>query len=88
MQKSGAVWQNNLCTFFDPHVCASNLFPVPRELGHNQQALYCYGKVYNLDPSMLNALWDRATLAKEIGELKIVCDLHPFLTCSDCGPVG
>ncbi|EPS96052.1 hypothetical protein FOMPIDRAFT_1151328 [Fomitopsis schrenkii] len=40
------------------------------ELGYNQQALYCYGKVYNLDPSMLNALWDRATLAKEIGELR------------------
>ncbi|KAH9921621.1 TPR-like protein [Fomitopsis serialis] len=40
------------------------------ELGYNQQALYCYGKVYSLDPSNLNALWDRATLAKEIGELK------------------
>ncbi|TFY64254.1 hypothetical protein EVJ58_g2743 [Rhodofomes roseus] len=40
------------------------------ELVYNQQALYCYGKVYSLDPSNLNALWDRATLAKEIGELK------------------
>ncbi|KAH9065441.1 TPR-like protein [Lactarius vividus] len=39
-----------------------------RELGFNQQALYCYGKVYGLDPSNLNALWDRAALAKEIGD--------------------
>ncbi|KAL6299826.1 TPR-like protein [Sparassis latifolia] len=39
-------------------------------LGYNQQALYCFGKVYSLDPSNVNALWDRATLAKDIGELK------------------
>ena len=49
------------------------------ELGYNQQALYCYGKVYNLDPSNLNALWDRATLAKEIGELKTVAVLIDLL---------
>ncbi|PCH42829.1 TPR-like protein [Wolfiporia cocos MD-104 SS10] len=41
------------------------------QLGSNQQALYCYGKIYSLDPTNVNALWDRATLAKEIGELKI-----------------
>ncbi|GBE87309.1 TPR-like protein [Sparassis crispa] len=39
-------------------------------LGYNQQALYCFGKLYSLDPSNVNALWDRATLAKDIGELK------------------
>ncbi|KAH9969571.1 TPR-like protein [Russula dissimulans] len=39
-----------------------------RELGFNQQALYCYGKVHSLDPSNLNALWDRAALAKEIDD--------------------
>ncbi|KAI9512391.1 TPR-like protein [Russula earlei] len=39
-----------------------------REMGFNQQALYCYGKVHSLDPSNLNALWDRAALAKEIGD--------------------
>lgn len=46
-----------------------------RELGYNQQALYCYGKLYSLDPTNVTALWDRATLAKEIGELRIV---RPF----------
>src|ERR1700761_6149833 len=43
-----------------------------RTLGFNQQALYCYGKVYGLDPSNLNALWDRAALAKEIGDNRTV----------------
>ena len=42
-------------------------------MSYNQQALYCYGKVYNLDPTNVSALWDRATLAKEIGDLKTVC---------------
>ncbi|KAI0063565.1 TPR-like protein [Artomyces pyxidatus] len=39
-----------------------------RDLGFSQQALYCYGKVYSLDRSNINALWDRAALAKEIGD--------------------
>jgi general transcription factor 3C polypeptide 3 (transcription factor C subunit 4) len=43
-----------------------------RELGFNQQALYCYGKVHSLDPSNLNALWDRAALAKEIDDNRTV----------------
>ncbi|KAJ3881396.1 hypothetical protein F5051DRAFT_397138 [Lentinula edodes] len=42
-----------------------------RNLGFYQQALYCYRKIYSLDPSNVDALWDRATLAKEIGELRI-----------------
>ncbi|EEB93054.1 hypothetical protein MPER_08345 [Moniliophthora perniciosa FA553] len=41
-----------------------------RKLGYHQQALYCYRKVYSLDPSNVDALWDRAVLAKEIGDLK------------------
>ncbi|KAI0945905.1 hypothetical protein AcV7_010019 [Taiwanofungus camphoratus] len=47
------------------------------EIGHNQQALYCYGKIYSLDPTNVNALWDRASLAKEIGDLKTA--RHTFL---------
>ena len=43
-----------------------------RAQGYNQQALYCYGKMYHLDPTNVNALWDRASLAKEIGDLKTV----------------
>lgn len=43
-----------------------------RALGYNQQTLYCYGKIYSLDPTNVDALWDRAFLAKEIGDLKIV----------------
>ncbi|KAF5378579.1 hypothetical protein D9615_007122 [Tricholomella constricta] len=41
-----------------------------RELGYHQQALYCYRKVYSLDPTNVDALWDRASLAKETGDLK------------------
>ncbi|EDR07780.1 uncharacterized protein LACBIDRAFT_297936 [Laccaria bicolor S238N-H82] len=41
-----------------------------REHGYNQQALYCYRKVYSLDPTNVDALWDRASLAKEIGDFR------------------
>ncbi|KAG6915765.1 hypothetical protein DXG01_009970 [Tephrocybe rancida] len=41
-----------------------------REQGYNQQALYCYRKVYSLDPTNVDALWDRASLAKETGDMK------------------
>ena len=43
-----------------------------REHGYNQQALYCYRKAYSLDPSNVDALWDRASLAKEIGDFRTV----------------
>ena len=41
-----------------------------REHGYNQQALYCYRKLYRLDPTNVDALWDRASLAREMGELR------------------
>ncbi|KAG6863908.1 hypothetical protein C0991_002154, partial [Blastosporella zonata] len=41
-----------------------------RDQGYNQQALYCYRKVYSLDPTNVDALWDRASLAKETGDMK------------------
>ncbi|KAF8332446.1 hypothetical protein F5887DRAFT_996848 [Amanita rubescens] len=41
-----------------------------RDVGLKQQALYCYRKVYSLDPTNVDALWDRASLAVEMGELK------------------
>lgn len=41
-----------------------------RTLGYNQQALYCYRKIYSLDPTNVDALWDRASLAKEMGEFR------------------
>lgn len=50
-----------------------------REHGYNQQALYCYRKVYSLDPMNVDALWDRASLAKEIGDFKIVSTLKEIL---------
>lgn len=53
-----------------------------RNLGFHQQALYCYRKVYSLDPSNVDALWERAVLAKEIGDLRIVCQLF-FLLSSE-----
>jgi hypothetical protein len=41
-------------------------------MGFKQQALYCYRKVYSLDPTNVHALWDRALLAKDMKEFKIV----------------
>ncbi|KAJ6568937.1 hypothetical protein B0H19DRAFT_1134257 [Mycena capillaripes] len=41
-----------------------------RELGYPQQALYCWAKGYHIDPSNVAALWDRAVLAKELGDLQ------------------
>ncbi|KIJ93896.1 hypothetical protein K443DRAFT_63333, partial [Laccaria amethystina LaAM-08-1] len=40
------------------------------EHGYNQQALYCYRKVYSLDPTNVDAFWDRASLEKEIGDFR------------------
>ena len=41
-------------------------------MGFSKQALYCYSKAYSLDPTNVDALWDRAILAKEIGQLNTV----------------
>ncbi|KAF8636092.1 hypothetical protein AX17_003797 [Amanita inopinata Kibby_2008] len=41
-----------------------------RDVGYKQQALYCYRKLYSLDPTNVDALWDRASLATELGDLK------------------
>ncbi|KAF8126331.1 hypothetical protein EV363DRAFT_1174437 [Boletus edulis] len=41
-----------------------------RDLGFNQQALYCYTKLCSLDPENVDALWDRASLAKEMRDLR------------------
>jgi general transcription factor 3C polypeptide 3 (transcription factor C subunit 4) len=46
-------------------------------MGYNQQALYCYRKLYSLDPANVDALWDRASLAKEMGDLRTVRTPHP-----------
>ncbi|KAJ7453902.1 hypothetical protein FB451DRAFT_1408776 [Mycena latifolia] len=41
-----------------------------KEMGYPQQALYCGGKGYHLDPTNVAALWDRAMLSRELGNLK------------------
>ena len=41
-------------------------------MGLSKQALYCYSKAYSLDPTNVNTLWDRAILAKEIGQTNTV----------------
>jgi hypothetical protein len=58
---SGALW-----------VSYVNVDACPSDMGYTEQALYCYGKVYSLDPTNVNAMWDRAALAKEFGNLRIV----------------
>ncbi|KAJ7848411.1 hypothetical protein B0H13DRAFT_2361910 [Mycena leptocephala] len=40
------------------------------EMGYPQQALYCWAKGYHIDPNNVAALWDRAMLAKELGDLR------------------
>lgn len=40
-----------------------------RDSGHSQQALYCLGKAMRLGPTNFDAIWDRASLAKEVGDL-------------------
>ncbi|KAI5117819.1 hypothetical protein M0805_004949 [Coniferiporia weirii] len=40
-----------------------------RELGLLTQALYCLAKATRLDPDNVLALWDRAALAREVGDL-------------------
>lgn len=59
------------------------LDPGCRDLGYTQQALYCYGKAYRLDPTNVNAMWDRASLAKEVGDVRVVSSwLHPLPRCA------
>lgn len=41
-------------------------------MGLSKQALYCYSKAYSLDPTNVDALWDRAILAKEMGQMNTV----------------
>ena len=41
-------------------------------MGLSKQALYCYSKAYSLDPTNVDALWDRAILAKEMGQINTV----------------
>ncbi|KAJ7266948.1 hypothetical protein B0H12DRAFT_140673 [Mycena haematopus] len=41
-----------------------------KDLGYYQQALYCWSKLSSLDPANVNAQWDRALLARDIGDLK------------------
>ncbi|KAL5525422.1 TFC4 [Sanghuangporus sanghuang] len=40
-----------------------------RDAGQAQQALYCLAKTMRLDPANFDAIWDRASLAKEVGDL-------------------
>ncbi|KAI0339047.1 TPR-like protein [Trametopsis cervina] len=49
-----------------------------RQQGYHQQTLYCYRKLCQLDPSNVGAFWDRASLAKEVGELRTA--RHALLT--------
>jgi general transcription factor 3C polypeptide 3 (transcription factor C subunit 4) len=54
------------------------LLIVCRDLGYNAQALYCWRKQSSLDPSNVNAQWDRASLAREMGDLKTVCVFYYY----------
>ncbi|KAJ7754445.1 hypothetical protein B0H16DRAFT_744536 [Mycena metata] len=49
-----------------------------KDLGFNHQALYCWSKLSSLDPSNVNAQWDRALLARDLGDLKTT--RHAFLS--------
>ncbi|KAK7058184.1 TPR-like protein [Favolaschia claudopus] len=54
-----------------------------RAMAQPHQALYCWAKGYALDPDNASALWDRAMLAKEVGDLRttrlaLLALLHRF----------
>ncbi|KAJ7033739.1 hypothetical protein C8F04DRAFT_614968 [Mycena alexandri] len=49
-----------------------------KDLGYNHQALYCWSKLSSLDPSNVNAQWDRALLARDLGDLRTT--KHAFLS--------
>lgn len=49
-----------------------------RQQGYHQQALYCFRKLCQLSPSNVNGFWDRASLAKEVGELRTVRETPSF----------
>ncbi|KAF7316423.1 hypothetical protein MIND_00161200 [Mycena indigotica] len=49
-----------------------------KDLGYSRQALYCLGKLTSLDPTNVNAQWERALLSKELGDFKIT--RHAFLS--------
>lgn len=51
---------------------------VVRDMGFTKQALYCYSKAYSLDPTNVDALWDRAVLAKEVGQINTVRAVLPI----------
>ena len=51
-------------------------------MGFTKQALYCYNKAYSLDPTNVDALWDRAILAKEIGQMNTVRAAQPAYSVS------
>ena len=72
MQRSGTVWRGS---HGEPLVLRNLIFMDQscRDMGLKQQALYCYRKAYSLDPTNVDALWDRASLAVEMGELKTAC---------------
>jgi hypothetical protein len=87
---SGIDWRVSRGTFLDILVHGVLAHVWYGELGYNQQALYCYRKVYSLDPTNVDALWDRASLAKETGDLKTVSSIHilPFPTNISPPPLG
>ncbi|KZT34747.1 TPR-like protein [Sistotremastrum suecicum HHB10207 ss-3] len=43
-----------------------------RERGYIQQAMYCYRKATQIDPDNVQAYWERASLAKEMGDPRTV----------------
>ena len=53
-------------------LCRQKFYSISiRDLGSYRQALYCFGKAARLDPENFNALWDRASLAKDMHELQV-----------------
>jgi general transcription factor 3C polypeptide 3 (transcription factor C subunit 4) len=43
-----------------------------REMGFNQQAIYCFRKILSIDPFDMDALWDRSYLLALAGDYRRV----------------
>lgn len=53
-------------------------FSFYRDHGNMQQAIYCYRKAIAMNPTDIDAIWDRAYLLKETGDNKRV---RPVVPC-------
>ncbi|KDQ11782.1 hypothetical protein BOTBODRAFT_113883 [Botryobasidium botryosum FD-172 SS1] len=70
-QKALAVQLNIMAAHLNPDAAVwKSLGAQSRDMGNLQQAIYCFRKVISMDPGDVDAMWDRAFLLKQVGDLR------------------